>query len=127
MSTATNGRAREARVVAFLETCGWRKIMRAAASKGSGDLLMGHVQHGGALVQVGTAKSKRLGPADRERFLRDAELCCLLPLLITTAPGVRPKAYVVTRDVPSRWQPWPLIQITDPLPVSGSSASTEPL
>ena len=61
MSTATNGRAREHRVRDLLTARGWTPIMRAAGSKGAGDLLMAHPVHGGALVQVGTAKSKRLG------------------------------------------------------------------
>jgi hypothetical protein len=96
--------------------------MRAAGSKGAADLALVHPEHGLAWAQVGTA-NKRLGPDARERLVKLAELSGALPLLITTAPGVRPKAYIVTRDVPSRWQPWPLIQITDPLPASGSSAS----
>jgi hypothetical protein len=124
MSSATNGRAREHRVTRFMEACGWSLAMRAAGSKGAADLAMVHAEHGLAWCQVGTA-NKRLGPADRERLVTLAELSCALPLLITTAPGVRPKAYVVTRDVPSRWQPWPLIQTTDPLRVSGSSLSGE--
>lgn len=76
--------------------------MRAAGSKGAGDLLMGHPIHGGALIQVGT-ESKRLGPADRERFVTAAELIYALPLLATWGRrGVR--YFVVTRDVPSTWQ-----------------------
>ena len=35
-----------------LAESGWQPIMRAAASKGAADLLMGHPVHGGALIQV---------------------------------------------------------------------------
>ena len=103
MSTATSGRAREHRVRDHLVTRGWVPIMRAAASKGAADLLMAHAIHGPALIQVGTAASKRLGPADRERLVNAAELCSALPLLAACAPGVRPRFYLVTRDIPSRW------------------------
>src|SRR5690349_18824433 len=82
MSTATAGRAREHRTRDRLAEAGWTPIMRAAASKGAADLLMGHPIHGGALIQVGT-ESKQLGPADRDRFVTAAELVCALPLLAT--------------------------------------------
>ena len=78
--------------------------MRAAASKGPADLLMGHPEHGGALIQVGTA-SKSLGPADRDRFVTAAELIGALALLATWArDGVT--YWHVTRDKPSTWQRW---------------------
>lgn len=101
MSTATSGRAREHRTRDRLAETGWVPIMRAAASKGPADLLMGHPIHGGALVQVGTA-SKSLGPADRARFVTAAELIGALPLLATwTRTGVR--YWHVTRDTASTW------------------------
>lgn len=101
MSTATAGRAREHRTRDRLAGTGWVPIMRAAASKGPGDLLMGHPVHGGALIQVGT-ESKRLGPADRDRFVTAAELICALPLLATwSRSGVR--YWLVTRDKPATW------------------------
>ena len=104
MSTATSGRAREHRTRDRLAESGWVPIMRAAGSKGAGDLLMGHPIHGGALIQVGT-ENKSLGPADRDRFVTAAELICALPLLATwSRTGVR--YFVVTRDVPSKWQEW---------------------
>lgn len=104
MSTATSGRAREHRTRDRLAESGWVPVMRAAASKGAADLLMGHPAHGGALIQVGT-ESKRLGPADRDRFVTAAELVCALPLLATwSRRGVR--YFVVTRDVPATWEEW---------------------
>ena len=84
MSTASIGRATEHRVSRLLQTQGWSQIMRAAASKGSADLLMSHPVHGGALLQVGRA-SKRLGPADRDRLVTDAEsIGALLPFATPT-------------------------------------------
>ena len=104
MSTATSGRAREHRTRDHLADAGWVPIMRAAASKGAGDLLMGHPVHGGALIQVGT-ESKRLLPGDRERFVTASELVCALPILATwSRSGVR--YWLVTRDKPSTWQEW---------------------
>lgn len=98
---ARNGRAREHRVSAWLVTRGWRQIMRAAGSKGSGDLLMAHPVHGAALVQVGTA-GKALGPADRARFVGDAHAIGALPLLVRTSrTGVQ--IHEVTLDTPAHW------------------------
>lgn len=118
MSTATSGRAREHRTRDRLAESGWVPIMRAAASKGAGDLLLGHREHGGALVQVGTEnKAFRCGFKDcdhdgrtaalcaRDRFVTAAELICALPLLATwSRTGVR--YWLVNRDVPSKWQEW---------------------
>lgn len=104
MSTATSGRAREHRTRDRLTESGWQPIMRAAGSKGAGDLLMGHPIHGGALIQVGT-EHKTLGPADRDRFVTAAELICAIPLLATwSRTGVR--YFLVTRDKPSTWAEW---------------------
>lgn len=104
MSTATNGRAREHRTRDRMIDAGWTAIMRAAGSKGAGDLLMGHPIHGGALVQVGT-ENKSLGPAARERFVTAADLICALPILATWShSGVR--YFLVTRDKPSTWTEW---------------------
>lgn len=105
---ARNGRAREHRVAEYMKACGWLQVMRAAGSKGPADLFMVHPFHGGALVQVGTAKSKTLGPDARGRLCSIAELTGMLALLVTTAPGQRPTAWQVTRDTASKWQPWPL-------------------
>ena len=105
MSTASLGRNTEYRVRDHLITQGWKYIMRASASKGSGDLLMGHKVHGGALVQVGR-KSKTLGPADRNRLLDDCELIGALPLLAIVIPR-QPIAYwVVSRGKPATWERW---------------------
>lgn len=104
MSTARNGRAREHRISKAMQTHGWHQIMRAAASKGPADLLMAHADHGAALVQVGTARSKTLGPADRDRFVTAAELIGALPLLATSGPGIPTRYWHVTRDVASTWQ-----------------------
>lgn len=100
---AQNGAARERRVMKHLATRGWLTIMRSAASKGAADFLSAHPTHGAALIQVGTAASKRLGPDDRNRLLDAAELCSALPLVALCAPGLKPRFYIATRDVPSRW------------------------
>lgn len=109
MSTARSGREREYKVRDDLEARGYPFIMRAAASKGAADLLHGHPIVGAVLVQVGTG-NKRLGPADRDRFLEAAALCCALPVLATVVaqPG-RPTEityWLVNRDQPSTWQRW---------------------
>lgn len=105
MSTATSGRAREHRVRDHLIRNGWTYIMRAAGSKGPADLLLAHLEHGPALVQVGTA-SKRLGPADRARFLHAAELCNALPLLATVHPGQGITYWVVNHGTAGTWHPY---------------------
>lgn len=106
MSTATNGRAREHRVMKRMEKAGWLLVMRSAGSKGAADFCAVHPFHGLALVQVGTA-SKQLGPADRDRFVTIAEACSALPLLASCAPRVAPTFWVVTRDTASKWERWP--------------------
>lgn len=105
MSTASIGRASEAVVAMHMAASGWQKIMRAAASKGSGDLLMGHHIHGAALVQVGR-RSKTLGPADRERLCDDAELISALPLLAIHVPHHGVTIWHVTRDSARHWARW---------------------
>ncbi len=102
---ATNGRAREYRVIRHLEQFGWRRVMRAAGSKGAADLLMCHAVHGAALVQVGT-RSKALGPADRARFIADATDCGALALLATVVPGVGVQYHLVTGGTARTWQAW---------------------
>lgn len=106
MSTATNGRAREHRVIARMESDGWLKVMRSAGSKGAADVAMVHPVHGLALVQVGTEKSKRLGPAERVLFVTLAELCGALPLVALARPSRPPRFLVATRDIPSTWTEW---------------------
>ena len=101
MSTATRGRRYEYIARDHLIAHGWTHIMRAAASKGPGDLLMGHPIHGAALIQVG-AKSKRLGPADRERLCDASELIGALPLLITIVQGDI-TIHIVDRGKPAGW------------------------
>ena len=103
MSTATQGRRREYHVRDTLEAAGWPFVMRAAASKGPGDLLHGHPVHGGLLVQVGTP-SKSLGPADRERFVTAADNICAIPVLAVVHRGGDIKWWHVTRDKPATWQ-----------------------
>lgn len=105
MSTASNGRAREHRVMARFEAASWLIVMRSAGSKGAADFIAVHPFFGLAFVQVGTA-NKALGPADRDRFVTIAEACSALPLLATARPGKPPLVHVVTRDVPSRWERW---------------------
>jgi hypothetical protein len=89
----------------LLQTQGWSQIMRAAASKGSADLLMSHPVHGGALLQVGRA-SKRLGPADRDRLVTDAESIGALALLAVFIPREGVTLWQVTRGKPAEWARW---------------------
>lgn len=105
MSTATDGRRREYKVRDHLEGQGWVRIMRAAGSKGAADLLLAHPVHGAALVQVGS-ESKTLGPADRERLCYAAELCSALPLLAVVINRQPVQFWLVSRDVPSKWERW---------------------
>ena len=106
MSTATTGRRREYVVRDAMIRDGWEFIARAAASKGPADLVMAHLEHGVALVQVGS-QSKALGPADRERLCYAAELCSALPLLAIVVPRQPIRYWVVTRDKPATWPEWP--------------------
>lgn len=109
MSTATSGREREYKVRDLLISKGYVAVMRAAASKGAADLLMGHDFIGAVLVQVGTG-NKRLGPDDRARFLEAARLTCALPVVaqVIQRPGKssRVEFWVVSEDVPSKWERW---------------------
>lgn len=105
MSTATAGRAREYKVRDEMIAGGWELVMRAAASKGCADLAMVSPLYGLALVQVGTA-SKSIGPADRERFVRAANLCSALPIL-AVAGGRKPTRYwLVDLGPAGGWQEW---------------------
>ena len=106
MSTAATGARRERMVRDAMIRDGWEFIARAAASKGPADLVMAHLEHGVALVQVGS-KSKALGPADRERLCHAAELCSALPLLAIVVPRQPIRYFVVTRDTASKWPEWP--------------------
>lgn len=105
MSTATSGREREYRVSKHMVKYGWRQIMRSAGSKGSADLLMASLEHGAALVQVGTG-NKTLGPADRIRFVDDADLCGALAILAVCNPRTTPVFWRVTLGKPANWEPW---------------------
>lgn len=105
MSTASLGRSREHKVRDDMAAQGWVPIMRAAASKGPADLLLGHPMFGAALVQVGS-KSKRLGPADRTRFMRACRLISALPLLAIVVP-YQPIAYwQIDEGKPGDWTRW---------------------
>jgi len=105
VSTSRLGRDREYRVRDHMIAAGWTCVMRAAASKGAGDLLMGHPLHGAALVQVGSG-SKVLSPADRDRFTTACDLISALPILAVVVPR-QPIAYWhVTRDTASTWAQW---------------------
>lgn len=109
MSAATSGRAREYKVRDHLTAAGYPFVMRAAASKGAGDLLHGHPLVGAVLVQVGTG-NKTLGPEARVRFLEAAALIHALPILATViaTPGKRTEItyWRVTYDVPTTWKRW---------------------
>lgn len=91
-----------------MESQGWQKVMRSAGSKGAADVAMVHPIHGLALVQVGTEQSKRLGPADRARFVTLAELCGALPLVALARQSKAPRFLLATRDVPATWEEWEL-------------------
>lgn len=105
MSTASTGRRREHQVRDDMAKHGWTPIMRAAASKGPADLLLGHPIYGGALVQVGS-KSKRLGPGDRERFMDAANLIGALSLLAIVVPYQPIQYWQVDRGKPAGWEKW---------------------
>lgn len=104
MSSATSGRAREHRVSKRMQEAGWLQIMRAAGSKGPADLAMLHPLYGLAWVQVGTAKSKRLSPLDRDRLVAIAEQTHALPLIATSGPGIPTRLHIVTRESASKWK-----------------------
>lgn len=108
MSSATNGRAREHRISKLMCDHGWMQIMRAAGSKGPADLVMLHPLLGLAWVQVGTAKSKTLGPLERDRLCAVAEQTNALALLATSGPGVPTRFWHVTRETASKWKEWVL-------------------
>lgn len=103
MSAASNGRAREHRVRDQLVALGWVPVMRAAGSKGAGDLLLGKPRNMPLLVQVGTLASKHIGPAARDRFLNAAELINARPVVALTAPGKATTFYEVTDGPFSKW------------------------
>ena len=91
-----------------MQDAGWLLIMRSAGSKGAADFCALHPFRGLALVQVGTAKSKTLGPADRDRLVSIAEQTGALPLLVTSGPGVPTTWWLVTRETASKWRRWEL-------------------
>lgn len=101
---ARNGAARERRVIHWMKDRGWLLIMRSAASKGVADFCALHPFYGLAFVQVGTAKSKRLSPLDRDRLVAVAEMTHALPLIATSGPGVPTRLHVVTRETASKWK-----------------------
>ena len=109
MSNATAGRAREYKVRDHLIDLGWVYIMRAAASKGPADLLMGHETHGAALIQVGT-RSKHIGPDARTKFLRAAHITGALPIEAIVHRGRI--TYRLVHDTTPRH--WPTIDMTNP-------------
>jgi hypothetical protein len=105
MSNYSDGRAREYKVRDKLIEAGWEFIVRASSSKGAADLVMGHEQHGGALIQVGS-KSKTLGPAERARLLRAAWLMSALPILAVAIPRAPIRYWLVGAGTPSTWHEW---------------------
>ena len=105
MSTTRVGRDREYAVMRHLEQHGWRKVMRAAGSKGSADCLMVHAVHGPALIQVG-GTHKTLGPAERARLIADADDCGALALLATPIPRHGITYWQITNGTPSTWPRW---------------------
>lgn len=109
MSTATAGRTREYKVRDHLESLGWERVMRAAASKGAADLLMGHETYGAALIQVGT-RSKHLGPDDRARLLRASRITGALPIEAIAHRGNI--TYRLVCDATPRH--WPTLDMTNP-------------
>ena len=61
-----------------------------------------------AWVQVGTAKSKTIGPEARDRLCTIAEQTNALALLATSGPGIPTRFHVVTRDTASKWKEFPI-------------------
>lgn len=84
---------------------GWTHIMRAAGSKGPADLLLGHPEYGGALIQVGS-ETKRLGPGERGRFLHSAEMIGALALLAVVIPRQGISYFEINRGLPKTWARW---------------------
>lgn len=105
MSTATAGRAREYHVRDELAAHGWTFVMRAAASKGAADLLLGHPDRGALLVQVGTP-SKSLGPADRRRFLEAARAVRGTPVVAIRGDRKPTRWLLVGEGPQSTWETW---------------------
>ena len=101
---ARNGAARERRIRDRMTDRGWQLVARSAGSKGAADLVMVHPDHGLALVQVGTAASKALGPDDRRRFLDLADLCSALPLVALCTPRLPVRFHVVNEGPASTWE-----------------------
>lgn len=108
VSNYSNGRAREYKVRNHLATLGWLPIMRASSSKGAADLLMGHELYGGALIQVGS-KTKTLGPADRRRLVRAADLIGALAILAVVVPRQPIRYWVVDHGKPATWATWAMV------------------
>ena len=106
MSTASLGRDREYKVRDHLIGQGWELVCRASASKGPADLVMVHPTWGLGFIQVGSA-SKALGPADRERLMRVADLAGALPLVAIVIPRQPIRFFHATRDTASKWATWP--------------------
>lgn len=109
---ARNGAARERKVRDHMLAAGWELIARSAGSKGPADLVMASATHGLGLVQVGTAASKQLGPAARDRLLHAANLSgcprcghSALPLAaLTSRAGIA--YWLVGRGAMSTWDKW---------------------
>lgn len=80
--------------------------MRAAASKGSADLFMGKTGRVPILVQVGTAKSKSLGPGERARFLHHSDLARADPIVARTHPGLGITYHRALLTPESTWTEW---------------------
>jgi hypothetical protein len=88
----TDGKRAEYRVRDDLIAEGYCHLMTAAGSKGSADLLM--AKPGQRLwVQVKRGSKATLGPAARERLIRDAQLAAAVPLLAVVEPR-KPIRYV---------------------------------
>jgi hypothetical protein len=67
-----------------------------------------HPFYGGALVQVGTAKSKTLGPADRERLCAVADQLGCMALVATSGPGIPTRYWIASRETASNWKEYDL-------------------
>lgn len=105
MTHYSNGKAREYKVRDEMTDHGWSCVSQSGGSKGAVDLVMVHLEHGHAYVQVGS-RTKTLGPADRERLCDLADIDGALPLLAIVTPR-RPVTYwQVDRGMPKGWQRW---------------------
>jgi hypothetical protein len=112
-----NGKVREYKVRDEMVNHGWATVSQSGGSKGAVDLVMVHLEHGHAYVQVGS-RTKTLGPADRERLCDLADIDGALPILAIVVPRQPVTYWHVDRGTPGGWTRYDL---TDPAPAATST------